>query len=204
MGKLTTLTQDEQDNVIYDARTGDIDSLKAIFTDEVDPSVLPHIKDEYSLATPIHMAAANGHTEVIKYLLSLLSKDDAKALVNKRNESGNTALNWAAYNGHKETVEVLCDYGGDPFNKNNFRHDVFYDAQNPESDETENYLLKKFAQELDEEEDGEKAAFDEKDVKFTQGTELKKVEEGGEHETTEVSEPKEIEDLKQKTEQMKV
>ena len=78
MGKLTSLTQEEMDNVIYDARFGDLESLTEIFTKEVEPSVIKTIKDEYSLSTPFHMAAANGHIEVLKFLLSLIPDEDER------------------------------------------------------------------------------------------------------------------------------
>lgn len=92
MSKLTSLTQEEMDNVIYDARFGDLDSLKAIFTDEVEPSVLPKIKDGMTKATPFHMAAANGHADVLKYLIKLLDPKETKSILNQQNDSGNTAL----------------------------------------------------------------------------------------------------------------
>jgi hypothetical protein len=73
------------------------------------------------------MAAANGHTEVVEFILKHTGND--KSIVNAQNESGNTALHWAALNGHLDVVKVLCEAHGDPFIKNAAGHDVFYEAE---------------------------------------------------------------------------
>ncbi|VEU19725.1 DEKNAAC100191 [Brettanomyces naardenensis] len=209
MGKLTTLTHEEMDNVIFDARSGDLETLKAIFTDEVEPSVLPKIQDEFTLATPFHMAAANGHTEVLTYLLSLLSKEAAKEIVNRQNDSGNTALHWAAYNGHTSVIKLLCEAGADPFIQNSFKHDSFYEAQNSKHDNAEKYLLERFGDQLeaangDEKEDGEEKV-DEDNVEYSAGTEIQKISEGGAAAQQEQEDQdQDVEFLKQQTEDLKV
>ncbi|ODV84142.1 hypothetical protein CANARDRAFT_29310 [[Candida] arabinofermentans NRRL YB-2248] len=170
MAKLSTLTQDEQDSVIYDARVGDLDSLKTIFSDEVEVSTLLTTQDEYTLATPLHMAAANGHSEVVSYLLSLLDETEVKLLINKQNESGNTALHWASLNGHVSCVKVLVENGADPFIKNKFDHDSIYEAEKSGKEEVETYLLEKFAPELEEE--AGKQEDDESTVQYSKGTEI--------------------------------
>ena len=79
----TELTQEEMDAVIYDAREGDLQTLKEIFT-EILPQLLTTIKDDITLSTPVHMAAGNGHFEVVKYLLSILPKEEAKQKFSKK------------------------------------------------------------------------------------------------------------------------
>lgn len=206
MSKLTSLTQEEMDNVIYDARFGDLDSLKAIFTDEVEPSVLPKIKDEMTKATPFHMAAANGHADVLKYLLKLLDPKETKSILNQQNDSGNTALHWAAYNGHLECVKLLSDAGSDPFIQNNFKHDTFFEAQNSKHDDIVKFLLETFGEELEAQSEGEKGdkKVDPEKVQYSAGTEIQKVEEGGEHEEEEVQDEQDIEFLNTKTENLRV
>ncbi|ODQ79454.1 hypothetical protein BABINDRAFT_161852 [Babjeviella inositovora NRRL Y-12698] len=142
------LTQEEMDCILYDARVGDLESLTEIFT-ELAGSVLLTIKDEFSLSTPIHMASANGHVEVVKYLLSKLTKEESKAFINLQNDSGNTALHWAALNGHLPVVEVLCEYDADAFIKNSSGHDAIFEAENNNKEEIENWFLKKYAIEDD-------------------------------------------------------
>lgn len=143
--KITSLSQEEMDCIIYDAREGDLETLKEVF-EEIPKELLLSIKDDITLSTPIHMAAANGHFEVIEYLLSIIPKKDAEKLASKQNESGNMPLHWAAYNGHLSIVQLLCDeYNVDVFVKNNSGHDVMYEAENNSQEEVENWLLKKYA-----------------------------------------------------------
>jgi ankyrin repeat protein len=60
--------------------------------------------DDYG-RTAMHMAAANGHEEVIARLLA------AGASVVLKNSEGNTPLHWACLNGHKAVVKILLDKG---------------------------------------------------------------------------------------------
>lgn len=152
MTLITELTQEEVDAIIYDARAGDLESLKEIF-DMIEHKLLNSMQAEHSLSTPIHMAAANGHDEVLQFLLSLISAEEAKVLVNKQNDSGNTALHWAALNDHVKTVEILCDFGADPFLRNTAGHDAIYEAENNNKEEAEAYLLKRYAVEPLEDEE---------------------------------------------------
>jgi hypothetical protein len=185
MTKLTKLTQEEMDNVIFDARFGDLASITEIFTKEVEPTVIKTIKDEHSLSTPFHMAAANGHLEVLKYMLSLIpEEEEKKTILNTQNDSGNTALHWAAYNGHLEVVQLLCENGSDPFIRNNYNHDAFFEANNNDQEKVDDYLLEKYGntveqeiidQEEAENEDGEESTAGE--VKFSEGTEIRSVTE---------------------------
>ena len=57
--------------------------------------------------TPLHLAVAGGHTDVLDYLLSKCSKE----LVNCRANSGYTPLHLAASSGHKESIKTLLDHG---------------------------------------------------------------------------------------------
>lgn len=162
------------DCVIYDAREGDLSTLKEIF-EEIPPSTLMTIKDDITLSTPIHMAAANGHYEVIKHLLSILSQEEAEKIAGQTNESGNTPLHWAAFNGHLSIVQLLCDtYNVDVFIKNSSDHDAIYEAEHNNQTEVENWFLKKFAVEDDfkVEEDGENTK-----ITYTPGNESKEADE---------------------------
>lgn len=139
------LAQEEYDIIIEDARYGDLETLQEIFSEIDANAVLLKIRESETLNTPLHMASANGHLEVVKYLLSLLPSDKAKELVSVENFEGNTTLHWASLNGHLPIVELLCDeYEADAFKKNKFGHDAIYEAENNGKEEVETYFLKRF------------------------------------------------------------
>mgnify|MGYP001089625698 CR=1 FL=1 len=173
MTKVTQLTQEEMDAVMYDARAGDLETLKEIF-EEIGGQTLLTIKDDITLSTPLHFACANGHLEVVEYLLSIISKADAEQYVNQKNDTGNTPLHWAAYNGHLPVVELLCDkFNADPFAKNELGHDPIYEADNNDQVEIEKWFLNKYTPEdqIDVEEQGEDTK-----ITYTPGTESKEAD----------------------------
>ncbi|KAL7751917.1 ankyrin repeat-containing protein [Sorochytrium milnesiophthora] len=75
--------------------------------------------------TALHMAAANGHADVVQYLLEHLATPD----VNARNSGGNTALHWCAVNGHLQVAEMLIKAGASVTAKNDAGKTPIYDAQ---------------------------------------------------------------------------
>ncbi|SGZ49433.1 CIC11C00000003178 [Sungouiella intermedia] len=147
---VTSLNQEEMDAILYDAREGDLEFLKLAFPSIIPGLLLPSVKDSITLSTPIHMAAGNGHLEVMEFFLSLVSAEQAAELVRAKNDSGNTALHWAAFNGHLPVVKALVEkYGADVFDKNSSGHDAIFEAENGGQEEVENWFLLKFAIEDD-------------------------------------------------------
>lgn len=176
MSQVTSLSQEEKDAIIYDAREGDLEFLTEVFTKMAPPSLLPTIKEETTLITPVHAAAANGHIDVVKYLLSLLPKEEAEAFAAIQNDSGNTALHWAAYNGHLEVCQLLAEeYHVNVFIRNHAGHDAIYEAGNNSKEEVENWFLKQYAIEdnvkVEDTDNGNTK------VTYTPGKESKEVEE---------------------------
>ena len=166
------LDQEDQDAIILDARAGDLDSLKEIFTTLIDPCMLQTCRDSISRSTALHMACGNGHLETAKYILSLIPKDHLKEYVNLQNETGNTALHWAALNGHLPIVQLLCDeFEADPFIRNKFDHDAIFEAENNGKEEVENYFLKKYDVEPVSEEEDDNT----ENVQVSKGTEIEDV-----------------------------
>ncbi|CAN6624508.1 ankyrin repeat-containing protein Yar1p [Trichomonascus vanleenenianus] len=155
-----SLTQDQIDDVLMDARAGELDSLKSFFEAqnkaEIADLLTKTLRAEYSEATLLHMAAANGHLEVVKYILELVG-DSASKLVDIQNDSGNTALHWAALNGHLDVVKALCDAGAQPFITNLAKHDVFYEAEVNDQEAVIDYLLQRFTVEPEQNDENDVA-----------------------------------------------
>jgi ankyrin repeat protein len=82
------------------ARYGDMEDVYIALSHKVPVDSA----DEFG-RTAMHMAAANGHEEVIARLL------EAGASVVLKNAEGNTPLHWACLNGHKTVVKTLMDKG---------------------------------------------------------------------------------------------
>lgn len=195
---VTSLSQEEKDALIYDAREGDLEYLKEVFTTIVPALLLPTIEDDITRSTTIHMAAANGHLEVVKYLLSLLPEKEASELASKQNDNGNTALHWAAYNGHLEVCQLLAEqYKVDVFIKNSSGHDAIYEAEANNKEEVENWLLKMYAIEdnVKVEDQGENTK-----VTYTPGTESKELEE----QAAEAEKARAVDSLGEKTEKLNI
>lgn len=64
-------------------------------------------KDEENFYTPIHQAAENGHTEIVRALLS------HGALIDPVDDDGITPLWSAVHDGYHEIVQLLIDAGAD-------------------------------------------------------------------------------------------
>ncbi|RAL48049.1 hypothetical protein DM860_017840 [Cuscuta australis] len=84
------------ESLIEAARYADIEDIKSL----VSRGVSLDSKDSLG-RTALHMASANGHLDVVNYLI------DSKVDVNAFNEEKNTPLHWACINGHMEVVKSL-------------------------------------------------------------------------------------------------
>lgn len=87
-----------QDELLDAARYNDIDVARALLY--CHPDLHAH-QSSQGKNTALHMAAANGHTDLVQLLLH--AGADASVV----NEAGNTPLHWAATNGQNEVVEIL-------------------------------------------------------------------------------------------------
>ncbi|KIV86060.1 hypothetical protein PV11_01699 [Exophiala sideris] len=167
---LPTPTPDELEDLIYFSRTGDLESLRDLITSlcanhSCPPSVVLASAidvDEDGLGSQsslLHYPAANGNTEVITYLVSLLTPSavlgnsvgattadkSAPQLVNHSNVSGNTPLHWAGMNGHLEVVKVLVGVGADSSIVNAAGRDAVVESECSAKDgaaECANWMLK--------------------------------------------------------------
>lgn len=78
-----------------------------------------------------------------KHILSLLpTPTELTTFVNKQNLSGNTALHWAALNGHLELAKLLLGKGADASILNFSGHDAVYEAEVNDKQDVAEWLLK--------------------------------------------------------------
>ena len=151
-------TPDEVDDLIYFARTADLSSLRETIKSLCTAykcsttTLLPQCVDVDaeglgSQSSLLHYPSANGSTEIVQYLLSLLSSEDTAVpshsdgdnralatktisdLLNQKNVSGNTPLHWAALNGHIEVVKLLVGGGADASLQNAMGRDSVVEAE---------------------------------------------------------------------------
>ncbi|TKW58327.1 Ankyrin repeat-containing protein YAR1 [Colletotrichum tanaceti] len=116
------LSEEEIDDLIYLSRAGELvelqETLKTLSEREKASvgQVITAAKDE-GKSTCLHMAAGNGHIDIVKALITALDArpaDEKKAYVDAANEFGNTGLHWACLGGHLEVVKVLMAHGASP------------------------------------------------------------------------------------------
>ena len=85
------------------ASKGNIEAVKRHLATGTDVDV----KGGWMVITPLHMAALNGHKEIVELLIA------KGADINAKDDSEWTPLHWAADEGHKEVAEFLIAEGAD-------------------------------------------------------------------------------------------
>ena len=81
------------------------------------------IKDNSGNA-PIHYAARKGYLEVLKHLI----EKDPDSVINLQDNTGSTALTWAAYRNQPIMTQVLLEKGANRTIKNNYGFAPIHDA----------------------------------------------------------------------------
>lgn len=135
--------ENEEWTLLDSAREGELEPFKELFSNPGGVAQFLTLKDPYSDATPLHMAAANGHVELLKFLIQSLPEDAGvrKDAVNAQNNSGNTPLHWATLTGSFDCVKCLCEAGADPLLKNSANIDSCYQADCSSHEQIATYLF---------------------------------------------------------------
>ena len=159
-----SLPEEDVDDLLYFARTNSLsdlqETLSNLSTTNSAPSLqssqlLFHAVDPSTGNSALHMASANGHVEIINYILSLLSDPNPnldleqeaegggskKELLNMQNKAGNTALHYASLNGHLSAVKTLVTAGVNPSVQNSAGHEAAFEAERAEKVEVAEFLL---------------------------------------------------------------
>lgn len=140
VSQATELTVEEaQMEWMESCRYGDVDIVRALA--EHFPSAQSALI-EYTHPdngnTGLHMASANGHTNVVKLLVQHYGHSFVK------NSSGNTPLHWAAANGHGPVVEFWTSQTiveVDVLEKNNFGRSALTEGFSSEKEDVVKALL---------------------------------------------------------------
>ncbi|KAG0291083.1 hypothetical protein BGZ97_005988 [Linnemannia gamsii] len=78
------------------------------------------------------------HIDVVEYLITIISPE----AVNIQNDQGNTALHWAATNGHAKVVETLISKGKADYKlKNAAGHTAMLEAELNEREQVVAWML---------------------------------------------------------------
>ena len=125
------------DELLLCARYNDLDDIKHYYSSLSSSDIaLLASKQDQNGTTIIHNAAANGHLEVLRFLLPLSSDG-----VNIPNSGGNTALHWSSLNGHLECVKILVEHGANVGIKNRVGRTAIDEAESGGMRDVVLYLL---------------------------------------------------------------
>ncbi|WP_353274585.1 ankyrin repeat domain-containing protein [Wolbachia endosymbiont (group B) of Hofmannophila pseudospretella] len=98
IGDLLQSVKEANDKLLEAAKSGNIDDVENLLNGEGKAQVNAIAKGGN---TPLHLAAQNGHKDVVEFLLSKGAKVDAQS------DDLSTPLHFAAKYGHKDVVEFL-------------------------------------------------------------------------------------------------
>ena len=97
-------SMDSYNNIHEAAEAGDLFAIENFMRDGQDPNML----DQYGM-TALHYAAANGHIEVVEWLIV-----NGGAFMNAKNSQGATPLAVAMEYGQEEVAALLQEAGAKP------------------------------------------------------------------------------------------
>ena len=145
-------------NLLNELASKNSSTPKAVLEASIDPE---------NGNTAIHFCAANGLQALLQSLLDVLKSEQPSELINKRNESSNTPLHWAALNGHLEVCKLLVGAGADMWTRNSAGNLAIFEAERAGKDDVVAWLLEVGGTEKENEDAKETSAgTDEEDVEI--------------------------------------
>ncbi|GJJ08258.1 hypothetical protein Clacol_002468 [Clathrus columnatus] len=101
-------TAEDKEELLLSCRYGDIEEVQQ-FVVKFGAESLEGARDENG-NTALHMVCANGHGDILDYLLPKVKPD----LLICRNNAGSIPLHWAALNKHLSIIKRLVEYPDGP------------------------------------------------------------------------------------------
>ncbi|KAH7929582.1 ankyrin [Leucogyrophana mollusca] len=101
-------SDDDLDDLLLSCRYGELEEVQQ-FVSKFGSGVIPTIHDNNG-NTVLHMVCANGHVDVLEYLLPLVPP----SLISAQNEALSTPLHWAALNQHLTVAQKLIQFPAGP------------------------------------------------------------------------------------------
>ncbi|EMR10294.1 hypothetical protein PNEG_01555 [Pneumocystis murina B123] len=117
--------QDVFEEFFIASRFGDLETIKTLKLSPIDL-----FQKDNNGNTALHIASANGHIEIVRFLLSQYPKiNNGFDYLSIKNHSGNTPLHWAAMNGHDKIVCELVKCGANLHVRNNAQKTPLWEAE---------------------------------------------------------------------------
>jgi ankyrin repeat protein len=151
------LSPEEIDDVLYFTRANEPHDLQQTLSELAAKHntsikhVLEGSIDPQTGNTVFHFCSANGLIDLLPSLLSPSNESRVSAqTINLGNREGNTALHWAAYNGHLPVVKLLIAAGADMWIKNAAGHLAMFEAERADKSDVVQYLLEAGGEKVEE------------------------------------------------------
>ena len=129
-----TVIDNDGSSLLHKAAWGNLPELAKLLLNEYGMDI--DIKD-HAGRTALHVAAYQGNTRILKYLL------EHAANVNAVDNEGKTPVFSGAYDGNLKTVKLLCEYGANLLLKDNDNQTVLEYAISRKEFETAKFLNNK-------------------------------------------------------------
>ncbi|KAJ4471504.1 hypothetical protein J3R30DRAFT_3660224 [Lentinula aciculospora] len=101
-------SSEDKEEIFISCRYGDIEDVQE-YVQKFGAETLSEIRDDNG-NTILHMISGNGHTDLLIYLLPLISP----SLLSTTNNASSTPLHWAALNSHLSIAKELVLFSSGP------------------------------------------------------------------------------------------